>query len=735
MDSSNNKDNDLNNHTSSNMHSGDSSNSVTSTTSNNTNNTIEYNDGVNGVNHHHHHHHHLHNSTNNPSHSQHSSGHYKDHILHQMQGLHTEVQYHDEYINSRNSSGISINSENKSSTSLSAKKPSHGKTTQNIVFIHKLYNILENKELKHLIWWSDNGKSFFIKPNEKFSKALAKYFKHTNITSFVRQLNIYGFHKVTNLNESNTTMTEKEREKSHDPTEDDDTTTIKIWEFKHSAGIFKKGEPESLKLIKRRSSSRNSSNAYKKRPNLLENHSGVNFTNGSVSHTDLSYGTDNNGHTQTNSAFSAEQLNSLRSHSSFSPYSSNDTINNLQNSYNNAPPGLMQNSQHLPPQNMQQIDGQFVTQNNLNATNEFIMEQFYSLNNDMIQVLNNLQNFVTLQNSIAFNDNPTRSLTKKYLNQYDILYHNVSNLKSDLVNKYQTLATAFYEQQQHSYVVQPSLHPNLQIPGSRMAIHPLSYPPQTQSMRNKPFPSQSPSLLNLATSQICQPPNNPAGARFYPEQTTTNLQNTQEHSNDYQKLATSNSTSHTSIGLAPSSMMSQQYPQVSPVDHTQTSLINPINEQYKENIYVPTNPVGNMNGIVKNLTLSDTVASRNQNMASETTLTNRSAPSEIPFQSIQKASIGGTKTISTPDLVDNSVTDTPVPLKVEGKEFSHVKKLQETSLKQQNSSSPIELSSITKISTDEGTQLKNSKVYSLLNSTAPTNKVNEYDHVDKKPKL
>lgn len=68
----------------------------------------------------------------------------------------------------------------------------------NTVFINKLYDLLENKDLDDLIWWAANGESFLIRPSESFSQNLAHYFKHTNITSFVRQLNIYGFHKISN---------------------------------------------------------------------------------------------------------------------------------------------------------------------------------------------------------------------------------------------------------------------------------------------------------------------------------------------------------------------------------------------------------------------------------------------------------------------------------------------------------------------------------------------------------
>lgn len=63
-------------------------------------------------------------------------------------------------------------------------------------FIHKLYSMLEDRSIQHLISWSNTNESFVMSPSNEFSKVLAQYFKHTNISSFVRQLNMYGFHKV-----------------------------------------------------------------------------------------------------------------------------------------------------------------------------------------------------------------------------------------------------------------------------------------------------------------------------------------------------------------------------------------------------------------------------------------------------------------------------------------------------------------------------------------------------------
>ena len=49
------------------------------------------------------------------------------------------------------------------------------------------------------IEWNSEGTSFVVQDQDKFSRlVLPKYFKHSNFTSFIRQLNMYGFHKLPN---------------------------------------------------------------------------------------------------------------------------------------------------------------------------------------------------------------------------------------------------------------------------------------------------------------------------------------------------------------------------------------------------------------------------------------------------------------------------------------------------------------------------------------------------------
>ena len=65
-------------------------------------------------------------------------------------------------------------------------------------FIHKLLRMLAPGENENTIAWGDNGTTVLIKDRMAFeTKVIPQYFKHSNLPSFVRQLNLYGFHKTT----------------------------------------------------------------------------------------------------------------------------------------------------------------------------------------------------------------------------------------------------------------------------------------------------------------------------------------------------------------------------------------------------------------------------------------------------------------------------------------------------------------------------------------------------------
>ncbi|KAI5751922.1 hypothetical protein M8J77_012079 [Diaphorina citri] len=64
-------------------------------------------------------------------------------------------------------------------------------------FLGKLWRMVEDPETNDLISWSENGQSFLIRNQSKFAKELLpRYYKHNNMASFIRQLNMYGFHKI-----------------------------------------------------------------------------------------------------------------------------------------------------------------------------------------------------------------------------------------------------------------------------------------------------------------------------------------------------------------------------------------------------------------------------------------------------------------------------------------------------------------------------------------------------------
>lgn len=67
-------------------------------------------------------------------------------------------------------------------------------------FVNKLWNMINDDSNFGLIQWSDDGRSFVVTNKEELvHEVLPKYFKHSNFASFVRQLNMYGWHKVQDI--------------------------------------------------------------------------------------------------------------------------------------------------------------------------------------------------------------------------------------------------------------------------------------------------------------------------------------------------------------------------------------------------------------------------------------------------------------------------------------------------------------------------------------------------------
>ncbi|KAK9154832.1 hypothetical protein Sjap_002312 [Stephania japonica] len=90
-------------------------------------------------------------------------------------------------------------------------------------FLLKTYMLVDNPATDGIISWNADGTAFVVWQPAEFSRdLLPTLFKHCNFSSFVRQLNTYGFRKVATSR----------------------------WEFCN--GMFRRGERELLSNIRRR---------------------------------------------------------------------------------------------------------------------------------------------------------------------------------------------------------------------------------------------------------------------------------------------------------------------------------------------------------------------------------------------------------------------------------------------------------------------------------------------------
>ncbi|KAL4892067.1 hypothetical protein BDV59DRAFT_57158 [Aspergillus ambiguus] len=117
-----------------------------------------------------------------------------------------------------------------------AKREAQAKRKQIPPFVQKLSSFLDESKNTDLIRWSDDGNSFIVLDEDEFAKTLIpELFKHNNYASFVRQLNMYGFHKKVGLSDNSMRASER---KNKSPSE-------------YANPYFKRGHPDLLWLIQK----------------------------------------------------------------------------------------------------------------------------------------------------------------------------------------------------------------------------------------------------------------------------------------------------------------------------------------------------------------------------------------------------------------------------------------------------------------------------------------------------
>ncbi|KAF9924856.1 hypothetical protein FBU30_005259 [Linnemannia zychae] len=107
------------------------------------------------------------------------------------------------------------------------------------MFVDKLFKMVEDPAIQHLISWAKEGDMFYVYNCVELSESiLPRFFKHNNWQSFVRQLNMYGFHKIYRYDREESTLNRKRPESQR-------------WQFYHPQ--FQRDYPHLRANIKRKS--------------------------------------------------------------------------------------------------------------------------------------------------------------------------------------------------------------------------------------------------------------------------------------------------------------------------------------------------------------------------------------------------------------------------------------------------------------------------------------------------
>ncbi|CAF3903164.1 unnamed protein product [Rotaria sordida] len=95
-----------------------------------------------------------------------------------------------------------MSSSNIGDGNLSDYYPQQNQPSQTAItaFLAKLWALVNDPSCDDLIAWDPSGGSFHVFDQSRFAREiLPRYFKHNNFASFIRQLNMYGFRKISTI--------------------------------------------------------------------------------------------------------------------------------------------------------------------------------------------------------------------------------------------------------------------------------------------------------------------------------------------------------------------------------------------------------------------------------------------------------------------------------------------------------------------------------------------------------